>query len=241
MRHILSGIKQQPEGVNVSYGPRIPTKADKSISRLPLTCHLYRLTRALRVNGWRRRRTSSPPTCGSKTMRPKITLRHRIFLIVGALAAINVMGASVMVWYTYRIQYVLSSIIEQNLASYQSAANLEVALVNQKGFVTYFFPGRQPRMVAAAGRTPPDIPRAPGGSQNPYRRPAPAKACWRTSKHEYEQYVAVKDQVIAHYQANRHDQGVQLHPTVRTALLRPDEHLRRVQGDAFRTHDRGPA
>lgn len=147
-------------------------------------------------------------------MRPKIALRRRIFLIVGALAAINVMGASVMVWYTYRIQCVLRTIIEQNLASYRSAANLEVALVNQKGFVTYFFQDGNHAWLRQLGehrqifRT--RLEEAKNHAEDPLQQKMLAHI-----ETEYEQYIAVKDQVIAHYQAGRHDQGVQLHPTVR--------------------------
>ncbi|MBR9980136.1 MAG: histidine kinase [Desulfatitalea sp.] len=144
----------------------------------------------------------------------KLPLRSRIFLVIGALVFINFMGASVMVWYTYRIQAVLDNIIEHNLASYQSAANLEVALVNQKGFVTYFFQDGNPEWLRQLGEYRQifrvRLEEARTRAEDPLQHRLLAHI-----ENEYELYIAVKDQVIAHYQANRHDQGLQLHPTVR--------------------------
>lgn len=147
-------------------------------------------------------------------MKPKLALRHRIFLIMGALVAINVMGASVMVWYTYRIQGVLATIVERNLASYRSAANLEVALVNQKGFVTYFFQDGNPEWLRQLGEYRQIFRMRLEEANNHAENPLQTTLLNHIEK-EYLQYVAIKDQVIAHYQAGRHDQGMRLHPTVR--------------------------
>jgi signal transduction histidine kinase len=151
---------------------------------------------------------------GTGIMKLKLPLRHRIFLIMGALVAINVMGASVMVWYTYRIQRVLGTIIEQNLASYRSAANLEVALVNQKGFVTYFFQDGSLEWLRQLGEYRQifrmRLEEAKSHAENSLQH----KMLDHIEK-EYAQYITIKDQVISHYQAGRHDQGMQLHPTVR--------------------------
>ncbi len=48
-------------------------------------------------------------------------------------------GASLMIWYTYKIELVFDNIIQKDIAIFQSAEALGTSLVNQKGFVSYYF------------------------------------------------------------------------------------------------------
>ena len=72
-------------------------------------------------------------------MKPKLPLRTRILIVLSALAGITVMGALVMIWHTYRMDDLLTAIIEKNVGGFEAAEALEGALVNQKGF-SYFLP-----------------------------------------------------------------------------------------------------
>ncbi|MCD4788944.1 MAG: hypothetical protein K8R37_03000, partial [Bacteroidales bacterium] len=69
----------------------------------------------------------------------RISLRGRIFLILAALVIITMIGGVVMVWYTYRMEEQLTSIIEKDMTAFQTAEALATSLVNQKGFVSYYF------------------------------------------------------------------------------------------------------
>jgi len=55
------------------------------------------------------------------------------------LLCISLVGASLMIWYTYRIEIVFDSIIKKDVAIFHSAEALGTSLVNQKGFVSYYF------------------------------------------------------------------------------------------------------
>lgn len=44
-----------------------------------------------------------------------------------------------MIWYTYRMGNLLTSMIDRHMAAFHTAEALESALLNQKGFVTYYF------------------------------------------------------------------------------------------------------
>ena len=66
----------------------------------------------------------------------KISLRARIYIILIALASITIAGGLVMVWYTYRLQVLLTLVTEKDLAAFETAEALEQALINQKGFVS---------------------------------------------------------------------------------------------------------
>ena len=68
----------------------------------------------------------------------RIGLRIRIYTILIALVCITTAGGLVMVWYTYQMEGLLTSVIDKDLTAYQTAEILETALVNQKGFVSCY-------------------------------------------------------------------------------------------------------
>lgn len=81
----------------------------------------------------------------------KINLRTRIYVILTALVCITMVGGFVMVWYTYRMQSLLNHMIDKNVAAFQAAEALEIALVNQKGFVSYYFLDGDPDWLRQLG------------------------------------------------------------------------------------------
>ena len=72
-------------------------------------------------------------------MRPGISLRHRIFLLIAALTIINIFGSMVTIWYTWRTQKLYTSMVDRDVNALMSTQKLENALVLQKGLTTYFF------------------------------------------------------------------------------------------------------
>jgi hypothetical protein len=51
----------------------------------------------------------------------------------------SLVGGLVTIWHTGASDTLFTSLIDQNLASYQAAEGLEIALLQQKGSLTYFF------------------------------------------------------------------------------------------------------
>ena len=81
----------------------------------------------------------------------RINLRTRIFVLLTGLVLITVAGALVTVWYTYQMEEVLTHVIGRNMAAFQAAEALENALVNQKGFVSYYFLDGDPDWLRQLG------------------------------------------------------------------------------------------
>ncbi|OIN95492.1 MAG: hypothetical protein AUJ48_03055 [Deltaproteobacteria bacterium CG1_02_45_11] len=81
----------------------------------------------------------------------RISLRSKTYTILAALVFITLLGGLVMVWYTYRIEGIMNSIINRDLAAFQTAESLEIALVNQKGFVSYYFLDGNPDWLRKLG------------------------------------------------------------------------------------------
>ena len=80
-----------------------------------------------------------------------LNLRARIYSILTLLVFITLAGALIMVWYTYRMEGLMKDIVEENLAALQTAEALETALVNQKGFVSYYFLDGDPEWLRRLG------------------------------------------------------------------------------------------
>jgi len=69
----------------------------------------------------------------------RISLRTRIYLLLGMLVGVSLAGALTTLWYTSRTQHLYSFEIEGDVQAFLAADKLLTSLVMQKGFVTYFF------------------------------------------------------------------------------------------------------
>ncbi len=144
----------------------------------------------------------------------RIGLRIRIYTILIALVCISVAGGLVMGWYTYRIEQVLSSVIDKDLIAYKTAETLETALVNQKGFVSYYCLDGNADWLRRLGEY----------RQIFKERLKEAHLLVATELQEgtvdlidseYAIYVASNDRVIEHYKNGEREAGAKLHQKVR--------------------------
>ena len=144
----------------------------------------------------------------------RLTLKTRVYLVLAGLVAIALNSGIIMLWYTNRMQNLFTGIIDHNLAAFETAASLENALVNQKGFVTYYFLDGDSNWLRRLGeyrqifreRLQEALRQAQDESQ---------KAAVERIRKEYATYIGEKDQVIALYKAGRREEGAELHKTVR--------------------------
>ncbi|MFO7497173.1 MAG: ATP-binding protein [Desulfobacterales bacterium] len=152
-------------------------------------------------------------------MQTRFSLRARIYLILALIAAITAAGGYVMVWYTYRMDALLATIITKNIAAYQTAETLETALVNQKGFVSYYFLDGDPDWLRQLGEYRQiflqTLKEARATAQNPEQLQAITAI-----ETEYGRYVSAKDQVIDHYREGLREAGARLHRQVRGNFFR---------------------
>ncbi len=144
----------------------------------------------------------------------RFSLRFRVYSVLIALVLITLMGGLVMVWYTYRMEGLVSQLIDRNVAAFQTAEALQSALVNQKGFVSYYFQDSDPTWLKHLEE---------------YRRIfeirlKEAVALAETDRDsrtvariesEYVEYTTLKDRVIEHYVAGDRETGVMLHKLAR--------------------------
>ncbi len=148
----------------------------------------------------------------------RIDLRRKIYIALATLVFITFAAGLVMIWYTYRIESLFTSITDKNLIALDTAEDLATSLANQKGFVSYYFLDGNPDWLRQLGE---------------YRqifkgklKEAQALATTRQQKDaidriksEYNHYMASRDDVILLYKAGKSSAGARLHKEVRNRFF----------------------
>ena len=144
----------------------------------------------------------------------RINLGARIYIILAALVFITLAGGFVTVWYSLRMEGLLSTVTEKELAAFQTAEALEMALANQKGFLSYYFIEGNPEWLRQLGEYRQIFKErlknalASAGSED-------EEKVLRRIKTEYARYIEIKDRVIGLYQMGNREEGIRLHRQVR--------------------------
>ncbi len=67
-----------------------------------------------------------------------ITLRSIILYIFITMVSVAMVGSTLTLWYTYQMDNLLVSVVKKDMVLYKSVQDMELALANQKGFLTYY-------------------------------------------------------------------------------------------------------
>lgn len=141
-------------------------------------------------------------------------LRSRILLVLALIVGITVGGGLVMLWYTYRMDALMDTIIESHLAALQNSEDLEIALVNQKGYLTYFMLDHDLQWLEQLDNYRSlfldRLEKSRRSDQSTEQREALTRI-----ERQYQHYIDGKNRVIAHYQAGEPEEGGRLHQQVR--------------------------
>jgi signal transduction histidine kinase len=144
----------------------------------------------------------------------RLTLRTRIFLLLAALLLTTLAGGLVSVWHNEATDQLFASLVDQHLASFQAAEELENALLRQKGFLTYFFIDGDPGWLEQLERC----------NQSFLNWLAKARASAHTLAMSeiigqiqvlYERYQTVREEVIELYRRGDKEAGWQRHQRAR--------------------------
>ncbi|MGD9159591.1 MAG: ATP-binding protein [Desulfobacteraceae bacterium] len=140
----------------------------------------------------------------------KIGLRLRIYIIIALLVLITCSGGMVTVWYTYRIEGMFGNIVDRNIEAFRIVEELETALVNQKGFVTYYLLDSDPDWLRQLGEYR-QVFKERIKEAGSLVETAEEKKALRDLENEYQMYIDLKDRVIAFYRDGNRTAGADLH------------------------------
>jgi len=148
----------------------------------------------------------------------RISLRTRAYLLLSALVSVTLVGGFVMVWYTYRMQNLLADIIDRNIEASRSAEALEIALINQKGFLSYYFMDGDPDWLRQLGEYRQVFKERLKRARSLVETDRQREALDRIES-EYVKYIAIKDQVVSHYTEGDRAAGAELHKGIRNLFF----------------------
>ncbi|MCB2145828.1 MAG: histidine kinase [Deltaproteobacteria bacterium] len=148
----------------------------------------------------------------------RISLKNRIFIHLVAIFLVTLSGAAIMVWYSYSIEGVLTAITDENLVAFQSAESLEITLVNQKGFVSYYFLDGNPDWLIQLEKYRRLFSEQLGQARLLAQSPGQRQAIDHIAD-EYARYIREKDQVINYYKTGKVEFGSKLHQDVRSRFF----------------------
>ncbi|MCG8639020.1 MAG: ATP-binding protein [Desulfobacterales bacterium] len=144
----------------------------------------------------------------------RLSLKNRVYLINTVLLCVTVIGAGLMIWYTFKTEKLFRTILDKNVAIYQTAESLSTSLVSQKGYVSYYLLDGNPAWIE---------------QYNTYKRLFSKHLATVTSlideewgkktialiESKYEHYISTKDKVLDLYKKGEKDTGAVLHKNVR--------------------------
>lgn len=131
-------------------------------------------------------------------MLPAWSLRLKIICVLAAMAATVLAGGASLFWYSYQFDGLLEGMVDREIVLYKTVQDMELALANQKGFLTYYFVDGDSKWLQALGKYREVF------SRNLER----AKALPLTKKQlqsieliagKYKEYIEVKDLAIENY------------------------------------------
>ena len=144
----------------------------------------------------------------------RITLRTRIYIILAALVIIPFLEGIVMIWYTLKMEQMLTEIVDKDVVALQVAEGLETAMVNQRGFVTYYFLDGNTDWLRQLGEYrrifKEKLEQAALLADTPELKDAISLI-----EREYSLYLDSKDEVISLYEQGERAEGSELHNEVR--------------------------
>jgi signal transduction histidine kinase len=127
---------------------------------------------------------------------------------------ITIIGALIMVGYTYRMEELLTQIIDKYMAGLQTAQSMETALVNQKGFASYYLLDGNPKWLIQMVEYRHIFEDKLKKTQR-LATTTEEKRVLSLLESEYAKYITTKDQVVDYYKSGDREKGLKLHEEVR--------------------------
>ncbi|MBU0755904.1 MAG: MCP four helix bundle domain-containing protein, partial [Planctomycetes bacterium] len=144
----------------------------------------------------------------------RLSLRSRLIGLLSALVLLILGGGLTTFWYASQMRDLFTSTVDRNVAALRTAEELMIALVNQKGLVTYFFLSSDPEWLKQLEEQQ--------AAFNEWLQKARDKTTEKVSgdiltriASEYANYVVSRNQVIELYKAGKRESGSVFHWDVR--------------------------
>lgn len=140
-------------------------------------------------------------------MLPALSLRSKITCIFSVIAVIVLAGGCSLFWYTYQTDRSVSAMVDREIFLYKAVQDMELALANQKGFLTYYFVDGDQKWLSALATYrqlfSESLEKATSHKLTPANREA-----LELIREKYQDYIAAKDRVIDQYKRGIHPETI---------------------------------
>jgi signal transduction histidine kinase len=144
----------------------------------------------------------------------RLSLRARILVLLIALVLTTIGGGLVTLWHNEATESLLSSLIDKNVAAYHAAEELQAALLQQKGFLTYYFLDGNPEWLKEIAQYNHTFEEWLGKARESAYTEAMQEIIAQIDV-QYHQYVIARERVIALYREGQREAGAKLHWEIR--------------------------
>ncbi|WP_461210330.1 sensor histidine kinase [Desulfocurvus sp. DL9XJH121] len=149
----------------------------------------------------------------------RLSLKGYVFTLLAATTLTILLGGAVVLWYSYRVGDLLTTVVDGDFKAYEAAENLSSALMEQKGLTTYFMEDGDPGWLAQLAEREAEfslwLVRARGSADG-----AASREILGRIEGAYRGYVHDRALVIDRYRRGDREQGLELHRRVREAFTR---------------------
>jgi len=135
------------------------------------------------------------------------------------LVAVSLIGCGTMIWYTFRVETMVHHVFTENISAYQSAESLEIALVNQKGFVSYYVMDKDPGWLRQLGEWRQVFKERLVSARQKEKDTIAANILSRIDN-RYTEYIKNKDVVLAYYAQGDQQGANTLHNEIREEFFK---------------------
>ena len=149
----------------------------------------------------------------------KLSLSTRIMVILAALAFLTLFGGGFTLWYGAQTDAFFSNVLDKNQAALEAADRLEISLVMQKGYLTYYFQDSNPQWLEELNKRNHEFTQwlSAAGS---FVQTEDEKETLNDITAHYERLAPLRERVIELYRAGHKEEGFALHQTARDEFFK---------------------
>jgi signal transduction histidine kinase len=152
----------------------------------------------------------------------QLSLKNRVYLLNAILVCIMVIGAVLMIWYTYKTEKIFKDVIDKNIVLFQSVEALGTSCANQKGFVSYYLLDNNPVWIDELKKSRlifnDHLERVKSLVEEDWEIKAIARI-----ESQYMDSVITKNKVIELYDSGEREKGAALHKEARQHFFKITE------------------
>lgn len=151
-------------------------------------------------------------------MRIGLSLKFKVFFLLSVIVFMTFIWAVSIVTYSIKTDSVLNKIVNEKIEIYKAAKNLESALSNQKGFLTYFFVDEDYRWLEELGKYM-EIFRNELKHIKKLATDENQLELINKIEKDYMEYIQTKDQAIDFYKSRTKESITEVHQKQREMLF----------------------